>query len=902
MLYPIKVVDIELSQPIPTLEGLEKYMGLQGLVRLHGVPLGYIKAPISLGHCTAATLSKLILEQHSWAIICQLLKNGLASPQRLEDLTLEALIDLPPVEYAGAWPLVTVAVCTRDRPDDMKLCLEAINKLDYPHLDILVVDNAPTTEGTKALIEQHYPQVRYVREPRPGLDWARNRAALEAKGEIIAYTDDDVVVDSGWVKGLAQVFAENPEVMTVTGLVVPYELETRAQVLFEENGGFGRGFECIRYQVEPGRKLSWELLWNAGRYGTGANMAFRRRLFDQIGYFDPALDVGTVTNGGGDIEMFFRVLREGYCLVYEPRAIIRHRHRREYEKLKKQLTDNGSAYSYLVCHFLKYPNARLDLMKWGLWLIKEWHLRKFFNSFLGIIPMPSDIVWGEIKGSFAGLVRYQKACRIATQIEQKFGPLMPKLAKGASVPPLSVDERDRIAVRVVELTHSLSSIVNVTSYLQTRIFMTWKGAAVGRADIQNLHQIISASQLQEVVVQTMGLKLLDPYQKLSEDLRWAESIDILYQVYSPPRDAVSLSTKRLTLPPEVSVSVVVATFDRPEDLPKCLHHLMQQETQRKVEIIVVDNHPESGITPPIIAQFPTVKLVNEPRQGLAYARNAGIVASTGDIIIATDDDVTLPVDWLEKLVAPFVRADVMTVTGNTLPIELETKSQWLFENYGDGGLSRGFNRFEGNRDWFWCWPHAVPAWLLGATANAAFRASIFHHPEIGMLHEPLGPGMPSGVGEDTYCFYKVIKSGQTLVYEPTALAWHTHRRTMAALRRQIYNYSKGIISFQLTTLFRERDFRALTMLAMDIPKWHISRIRDRLKGQTDYPLPLQWLEIQGHLAGPWSLWRSHVRIQREGHSSPYVPVSERLSQPLPYAEHLSEMSTTNRVPTETSVR
>ena len=66
---------------------------------------------------------------------------------------------------------------------------------------------------------------------------ARNRAILEAKGEIIAYTDDDVVADPGWIKALATVFAEDPDVMAVTGLVVPFELETEAQVLFERDGG-----------------------------------------------------------------------------------------------------------------------------------------------------------------------------------------------------------------------------------------------------------------------------------------------------------------------------------------------------------------------------------------------------------------------------------------------------------------------------------------------------------------------------------------------------------------------------------------------------------------------------------------------------------------------------------------
>ena len=94
-----------------------------------------------------------------------------------------------------------------------------------------------------------------------------------------------------------------------------------------------------------------------------------------------------------------------------------------------------------------------------------------------------------------------------------------------------------------------------------------------------------------------------------------------------------------------------------------------------MEVIVVDNHPASHLTPTVVAEYPEVVLVNESRQGLSYARNAGIVFSTGKIIVATDDDVSMPPGWLEKLVAPFARDDVMIVTGNVLPIELETTAQ-----------------------------------------------------------------------------------------------------------------------------------------------------------------------------------------------------------------------------------
>ena len=93
MLNPIKVVDIELSRPLNTLEGLEGYMGVQGLVRLHGKPIGYVKAPITDGRCTATTLSKLILEKHSRTIINRLLQNGLAAGVKSENLRLEDLFD-----------------------------------------------------------------------------------------------------------------------------------------------------------------------------------------------------------------------------------------------------------------------------------------------------------------------------------------------------------------------------------------------------------------------------------------------------------------------------------------------------------------------------------------------------------------------------------------------------------------------------------------------------------------------------------------------------------------------------------------------------------------------------------------------------------------------------------------
>jgi GT2 family glycosyltransferase len=231
--------------------------------------------------------------------------------------------------------------------------------------------------------------------------------------------------------------------------------------------------------------------------------------------------------------------------------------------------------------------------------------------------------------------------------------------------------------------------------------------------------------------------------------------------------------------------------------------------------------------------------------------------------VTTDDDVTVPPDWLEKLLSPFVQSNVVAVTGNVIPLELDTVAQRLFEAYG--GLGRGFERRVVDGNWFRQFRSAVPTWTLGATANAAFRAVIFADPRIGLMDEALGPGTPAGCGEDTYLFYKILKADYTLVYEPSAFVFHKHRRDLAALRHQLYNYSKGHVAYHLTTLWRDRDLRALVRLGIRLPQTYIRRLKERLLGRSEYPASLIILEIVGNLAGPWALWRSR-RLLRHGGS------------------------------------
>jgi GT2 family glycosyltransferase len=433
-----------------------------------------------------------------------------------------------------------------------------------------------------------------------------------------------------------------------------------------------------------------------------------------------------------------------------------------YERLATQLTNNGIGfYSHLVRSAKAFPDERGNAFRLGLWWFWWWNMRRLAKSYIRPGQFPRELIVGELRGSITGLRRYQQARRNAKRIAKataEYGPVATLTRK--QKPARAPKKRDavRIAVRAIDVAEPLRTI--------------------GKP--------LRPERLREELASQLPAALFHDSQSINSWKGWTDARQaIAERLLPPPRSDESAP---LTLPDDVSVSVVVATCDRPEDLRNCLTSLTAQQTQRPVEVIVVDNRPGSGLTLPVVAEFPGVRIIEEPIAGLSYARNAGIASSTGDIIVATDDDVTMPPIWLEALIAPFARADVMVVTGNTLPLELDTPAQQLFEQYG--GLGRGYTRLEANSTWLNFYRRrAAPTWELGATANAAFRASIFADPRIGMIDETLGAGSPTGCSEDTYVFYKVLRAGYTLVYEPNAYVWHRHRRDIEALKSQLYSYS-----------------------------------------------------------------------------------------------------------------
>ena len=253
------------------------------------------------------------------------------------------------------------------------------------------------------------------------------------------------------------------------------------------------------------------------------------------------------------------------------------------------------------------------------------------------------------------------------------------------------------------------------------------------------------------------------------------------------------------------------------------------------------------------------------RKGLSYARNRGIKNCKGQIVVAIDDDVLVSENWLNNLVSPFSDENVMAVTGNVLPYELKTQAQNLFETYG--GLGRGFKKKCYDYNWFYSKGyHAAATWEIGATANAAFRSVIFNNPDIGLLDESLGAGTPTGCSEDTYMFYKILKSEFSIVYQPDAFVWHKHRTDLKAFKKQLYNYSKGHVAYHLLTYLNDNDLRGLFRIIVELPFAHVYMIYKRLVLRSSYPIKFIMIEILGNIIGPFSLLRSKRRVNKLGTS------------------------------------
>ncbi len=391
---PKAVRDIELTHMPVTIDGLHGYNGIFLLLRYHSKPVGKIILPVKNGTAHPGDhlkdIQKVVQDQLKYAVV----DHFLFSDEEIQ----------PPAIRA------TISVCTRNRTDDLKRCLDALMKLPERGQEILVIDNAPSNDDTKKLVDQ-YPLVRYILEERKGLNIARNRAIAEASNGIVAFTDDDALPDSNWLDAMLKNF-DDPMVMCVTGMTMPLELETSAQEAFENYSPFGKGFHKTRFSFTRSHPLA------TGNVGAGANMAIRKSLMVHTGWFDETLDAGTPTQSGGDHEFFARVLLSGYHIIYDPEALSWHRHRRTWKEAVTAIKGYGiGVYAFWTRLFFAEKQYSIIFFPRN-WLLHT-QLPNFYKSIFGIKKYPLSFLLAEFMGCLKGPFAYFKSRKQKSSFKKK---------------------------------------------------------------------------------------------------------------------------------------------------------------------------------------------------------------------------------------------------------------------------------------------------------------------------------------------------------------------------------------------------------------------------------------------------------------------------------------------------
>jgi GT2 family glycosyltransferase len=372
LVAPVLVADLELAEPqsqiaalVPLLPTADSQARL--LVRLHGHPLGTVD--VSRDRLDSGALSKIV-----WS--------GLEAPIRRHfELGHGRIVEGVPeggfgqdgcdacswrAAIVGRIPSTAIIINTCAASEALVRTINTALAQDYPDFRVLVVDNRPATSGVLDLLADRFQggqEIDYVSESVPGLGRARNAGLAATVAEIVAFTDDDVVLDPSWLGWLVAGFSASDRVACVTGLIVPLELEAPAQLLIDEFSGFSKGYDRVIWDADVHRLDHPLYPYTVGIFGSGASAAFRRTTLVGIDGFDQHLGIGTPSVGGEDLDLFVRIVLGGKQIVYEPASLLRHAHRRDIRAFERQVRGYGTGLTAMLTkHVLSDRKTRREVL------------------------------------------------------------------------------------------------------------------------------------------------------------------------------------------------------------------------------------------------------------------------------------------------------------------------------------------------------------------------------------------------------------------------------------------------------------------------------------------------------------------------------------------------------------
>ncbi|MEW6053684.1 MAG: glycosyltransferase [Nitrospirota bacterium] len=385
------------------------------------------------------------------------------------------------------------------------------------------------------------------------------------------------------------------------------------------------------------------------------------------------------------------------------------------------------------------------------------------------------------------------------------------------------------AVIDIECTQIPPEITGLEPNSRALVLVRFKGQPVGQLSLPLINGKISSTTLCDAL---MGMSDWPFWEYWLNDYIGFDNLNAAS--YAPP-----------------SATIAVCTRNRTGDLQQCIESLMRLPDDGQ-EILIVDNCPSSDDTYYLVQGFSNIRYVREDRIGLNVARNRALREAKNEIVAFIDDDAVADHRWLRALLRNFADPLVMCVTGLTMPRELHTEAQELFERYSPFG--RGFRRTVFTKSNI----NPLAPGRVGAGANMALRTHILKL--VGPFDEALDCGTPTHSGGDTEIFSRILCHGYRIVYEPAALCWHRHRRTMEELRRTLYGYGAGVYAFWTSCLLRG-EFNVFRLARNWFLHEQIHRVVRAFLFRPDrLPMDLILSELRGCIAGPFAYLSSRRRV------------------------------------------
>jgi GT2 family glycosyltransferase len=242
-------------------------------------------------------------------------------------------------------PHISVIIPTRDRPSDLRQCLDSLLRVHYPSWDVLVVDQSGD-DRSRLVVEacqDRHPRLTYRDLLTKGLSRARNAGLETVGGRLVAFLDDDCTVEPNWLESVAAVFSRHPRAAVVFGRVESAPHDPRQACIPVH--------DVRRESVLTGR-LAFGSTWYRDTWSMGAAMYLQRPVWEKVGPFDVHLGAGTPFGAAEDTDFGYRALSHGERIVVTPACVVRHHGARDYRSGAVSALIRKSAYG-LGAHHMK---------------------------------------------------------------------------------------------------------------------------------------------------------------------------------------------------------------------------------------------------------------------------------------------------------------------------------------------------------------------------------------------------------------------------------------------------------------------------------------------------------------------------------------------------------------------